>query len=185
MTNQPDIFVYGIRFQEPIIALTSFIVTAFCFIGYYKTRFAKKNSSIYLYRLFILFICISSFLGGLFGHAFLYKFGLGGKFSTWYTSMMAITFAQQAGIMRAKQFISDQFYKILSILNVLQLFIFMVVITFNPQFIFVEIHTAIGLLAIVTVVESYILSKNKCRISLNILTGIGMLVIAVSFIFSK
>ena len=80
MTHQPDIFLGSVRIQEPIIAITSLVVSAMSFIGFYKTRFAKKNGSIRLYRLFILFVGISCLISGFLGHAFLYRFGVSGKY---------------------------------------------------------------------------------------------------------
>jgi len=181
LTDQPDIFIGAVRIQEPVIAITSFVVTTFAFVGYYKTRNAKRNSSIHLYRMFILFSGISCLLSGFFGHAFSYNFGVGGKFSTWFTSMIAVSFAEQAALIRVRSYIGKNTFKFLSIFNIVQVIVFIAITIFKPQFVFVEIHTAIGLLLIVCSMEIFIYTKVKSRISLNIIAGIGMLIFAVLF----
>ncbi|HLP10541.1 MAG TPA: hypothetical protein VK177_01345 [Flavobacteriales bacterium] len=181
MTNQPDIFIAGMRIQEPIIALTCFVVTSFSFIGFYKTRNIAYNPAFFYYRIFILLIGISSFIGAFVAHAFQDEFGIGGKFCTWFTSMMAVSMAQQAAFMRIQSRISERTYLILSFLNWVQLLTFITITIFKKEFLFVEIHTAISLLLVVCSIELWLYTKNKSRISLNIMVGIGMLIIGVMF----
>src|SRR6478735_5484212 len=140
MTDQPDIFIGEIRIQEPIITLTCFVVTAFSFIGYYKTRNISSHQAFFLYRWFVLLIGISTLIGAFVGHAFQDDFGIGGKFSTWFTSMVGVSLAQQASFVRLRPYITSGTYTLLSVLNVIQLLSFITVTVLLPSFLYVEIH---------------------------------------------
>src|SRR6185369_5057019 len=140
-------------------------------VGYYKTRNATKHQAIFLYRTFVLVIGISCLLSGFFGHAFSYNFGVGGKFSTWFTSMIGVSLAQQAAFVRLKTYITPRAYTFLTAFNLFQLVVFLLVTFFKPQFVYVEIHTAIGMLLTVCGIEAWLYTRNRSRISLNIMAG--------------
>jgi hypothetical protein len=181
MTDQPDIFIAGLRIQEPIITLTCFVVTAFSFTGFYKTRNISYHPAFHYYRIFVLFIGISTLIGAFVGHAFQDNFGIGGKFCTWFTSMVGVTLAQQAAFMRLRGHISKRNYTLLSILVWVQLAVCIMVTSIMQEFLYVEIHTAIGMLLTVCSIETWLYAKNKSRISLNIIAGITMMIFAVLF----
>lgn len=181
MTDQPDIFIAGIRIQEPVIALTSFVVASFGIGGYYRTRNTTSDQALFLYRMFVLFIGISCLISGFVGHAFQSSFGIGGKFSTWFTSMVGVSFAQQAALIRLRPHITFRSYVMLTTLNIVLFIGFILITCIWPKFVFIEIHTALGLLCMVCGIEGWLYNKSRSRISLNIMAGVGMLVVAVLF----
>lgn len=181
MTDQPDIVLAGITIHEPVIALTGVLVCIVGFIGYYRTRHVKNDLSLFLYRLFLLFIGLSALSGSILSHAFLYKFGENIKFISWIFSLVGVSFAAQGALLRAKDNLGARFYFGISLINLTSLVIFSFLACVKKEFFYVEIHTAVALLLIVFVIEQWIYIKQKSRISLNILAGVGMLIIAVLF----
>lgn len=180
MVIQPDIYIGSLRIQEPTVSLTSFVVTAFAIIGFYKTRHAGNDSWIRLYRWFILFTGFACLFGGSLGHAFNYKFGIEAKFPSWITSMVAVAFGAQAALIRAKAYIGKA-YNLLTALNIVQLVAFITVAVWFKNFVLVEIHSAVGLVLFVVLLEYLIYRRRQSKFSLAVMSGVGMLVFAVVF----
>ena len=55
----------GFQVAEPVTALTDFILTVMCFAFYFQLFSRKKETSIQSWRLFFLFMGISTLLGAI------------------------------------------------------------------------------------------------------------------------
>jgi hypothetical protein len=106
---QPDIFILGLRIQEPVITATDLLITIASYYGYYRIHKAgfKDNSRRFL-KLYFVFMGTATALAGLIGHGFLYYFGLPWKIPGWFLSMIAIMFIERSAIEHASKFIKKR-----------------------------------------------------------------------------
>lgn len=178
---QPDIYIGSLRIQEPVVAATSLMVTIVAIVCFYKTRQARHNISISMYRWFVLLTGISTFFGGLLGHAFNYELGFSGKFPSWFISMAAVWLGGQAALIRAKHVLGKKWYQVLTVFNLVELIALLVITIIYQKFIFVEIHSAIGLVLLVFIPEAVLYKRFHSHISLGVMFGIVSLVGAVVF----
>ncbi|TNE55677.1 MAG: hypothetical protein EP338_02585 [Bacteroidetes bacterium] len=71
----------GLSLQEPMAVVTNWMIASFCVYAFWQIG-PSKNYPIKKFRLFFLFLALSTFFGGL-GHAFFQYTGLPGKFPSW------------------------------------------------------------------------------------------------------
>ncbi|MDO8366282.1 MAG: hypothetical protein Q7T20_05750 [Saprospiraceae bacterium] len=183
---QPDLVVYGLRFGEPVIALTSILVSVVCFIAWYRLgKVAKTNDALRLSRIFFLLMGISTLIGAVVGHLFLYRLPFVFKAPGWVLGMVAVSALEQASIVRAKPLLGRGWGGALGWINMVQLTLALWFVTATLWFPGVEIHSAFGFLCIIVPLEVLLLLKTKQRGSRYILQGILLLLFAVSFHIAK
>jgi hypothetical protein len=178
---QPDISLYGFRIGEPVITLTALLISVVCGYCWWRLRKAQSESdALKLTRLFFLFMGISTLIGGLVGHAFLYLLPFGFKIPGWLLGMVAASALAQASVARSEDILkrgTKRFFTVLNIGGFAVLFLLLISTLWFP---IVEIHSAFSLVLIVSLLEAYRLKKLSDPGSRFILYGILLAVAAVS-----
>lgn len=181
---QPDVFILGLRIQEPVTTLTDLFITVACYYGYYRIKKAgfNDNSRRYL-KLYFLLMGTATALGGLLGHGFLYFFGMPWKIPGWFVSMIGIMFIERSAIEHSSKFISKKMRRFFLRANLWELAIMMSLAAYTLNFLFVEIHSAYGVLGTVFAFHVYVYRKTKDIGSGYMIWGIGLLIMA-TFIYN-
>ncbi len=177
--QNPTVNFGALRVDEPITTITDFLLCAVCFFAFFKTKSVSNNKAINLYRWFFLLTGISTMLAAILGHAFLYYFGMDAKMYGWLFGILSISFAQFAAMYHTRNVIGETVFKRLVILNTIEVLIAFVVVFMAWSFVVVEIHSAYGLLLNVTVLEYINYKKTKSQLSINLIYGVGIAVLAV------
>lgn len=177
--QNPSIVVGGLRIDEPITTLTDFLFAAVCLFAFFNTREHRQVKGPNLYRWFFLGTGISSLISALIGHAFLYRFGFGAKIIGWEANVLGASVAQFAAVYHAKNSISENTFRRLLVFNCLEVPVALILTAVVFSFVIVEIHTAYGLLGMVTVLEIIHYKKTGSLLSRNMLLGVGIAVLAV------
>ncbi len=176
---QPSIEIFGIRIDEPVTTFTDLIVSAVCLYAFYQlNKIPIKNKVHWNLKYYFLSMGIATIFGGLIGHGFLYMFSFAWKLPGWLTSMFSIALLERASILYAKPHIKPKVGKIFAWMNLIELATF-VIITFSTlNFFFVEVHSAYGLLIIVTSFNLVTYTKTKSEASKLFLIAVGISVIS-------
>jgi hypothetical protein len=177
--QNPSISLGGLRIDEPITTLTDFLFAGVCLFAYFNTKEHSHLKGPNLYRWFFLGTGISAFISALMGHAFLYRFGFGAKIIGWEANVIGASVAQFAAVYHTKQTIGETTFKRLLVVNYLEVIAAIVLTAVIFSFVVVEIHTAYGLLAMVTLLESMHYKKTGSVLSRNMIAGVGISVLAV------
>ncbi len=201
---QPSISPFGIRIDEPVTVLTDVIVGIVCIYAYYRLKRQSADfSGFNQIRRFFLFIGISTILGGVFGHGFLYYFDQAWqhpawiesivssssilipfephyifKLPGWLTGVYAVYLFQQGMVEWFAEKISVKTTTFLQRLNVIEALLATVFILLTFNFLYVVLHILYGLLLIVFTLNLYAYLKFRSRGSL--LMVIAVLIMVVS-----
>lgn len=156
------ISLFGITILEPVTVLTNLLITAVCLFAFFKLgKFEKKNSVTNLFRYFFLFMGLATATGGILGHGLLYLTGQVGKLPGWYISMLSIAFIERAAIQHSKPLMHNYWGNFFSILNYVEVAVFLILAFITLNFRFVEAHATYGLFVIVFCFELYTYYKKK------------------------
>lgn len=177
--QNPSVYPGGLRIDEPITTLTDFLFAAVCLFAYFNTKEHSHLKGPNLYRWFFLGTGISAIISALMGHAFLYRFGFGAKIIGWEANALGASVAQFAAIYHTRSSITDTSFKRLLLVNYVEVILALVLTAVIFSFVVVEIHTAYGLLGMVTVLEIIHYKKTDSVLSRNMLIGVGIAVLAV------
>ena len=173
--TQPGIELFGIRIDEPVTTFTDLIVSAVCFYAFYKLdKIPIKNKVHWNLKYYFLSMGLATLFGGLVGHGFLYLLSFSWKLPGWLTSMFSIALLERASILFAKPLTKPRVGNFFAWLNLIELATF-VTITFSTlNFFFVEVHSAYGLLIIVTSFNLLAYLKTKSEASKLFLIAVGI-----------
>lgn len=177
--QNPTIYIGDLRIDEPITTLTDLLFIGVCFFAFFKTKSLANNKAANLYRWFFLLTGASTLIAALIGHAFLYHFGANAKIYGWFTGLFGTSAAQYAALYHTRKSISEQTFKVLFIICALEIIAAHVLVFVVWSFVVVEVHSAFSLVLIVTILESIHYKKTNSALSLNMIYGVGMAVIAV------
>jgi hypothetical protein len=177
--QNPTIYLGYLRIDEPVSTLTDFILCAVCFFAFIKTKSLSSYKAVNLYRWFFLLTGISTLVAAVIGHAFLYYFGIDAKIYGWLFGITAISFAQFAAMYNTRELIGESYFKRLVLINSLEVIAAFIATFITWSFVIVEIHTAYGLLLNVTILEYINYKKTKSLLSIKLIYGVGIAVIAV------
>lgn len=141
------IFIGDIAIHEPVTVLTDYIITIIAFIYYWKLH--STNEVVKNWRLFFLFISLSTLFGGT-SHAF-YAVHEGFNYkSIWLTMQIlngfAVFFAQKATLLSVLKNSNHKNYWRLS--YVIQLLLYFILLMIIQKYIITIIDNAIGLIPI-------------------------------------
>lgn len=176
---QHDVNMFGFRVGEPVITLTSLLITLVCGYCWWRLRKQPASDAIRLTRLFFLFMGMSTLVGGLVGHAFLYLLPFAFKIPGWVLGMVAASALAQASIVRSEDILKPRTKRFFTFLNIGGFAVLLVWVLTTLRFPIVEAHSAFCLLLIVTSLEVYRWRKLKDQSSAYILSGILLAVAAV------
>lgn len=177
---QPDILLAGIRFGEPVVALTGLLVTLVCFYAWIRLgRLSTSNDTLRLLRIFFLLMGFSTLIGAVVGHLFLYCLPFVFKSPGWVLGMISMSAFEQAVIVRAKPMLGYGWGRALTWLNIIALTLGLWFVTSTLWFPGVEIHAAFGVLCIIAPLEIILFIKFRNKGSQYLLFGLLFLVVAV------
>lgn len=172
---QPSIDFLGIRIDEPVTTFTDLIVSAVCFYAFYKLhRIPIRNKVHWNLKYYFLSMAMATLIGGVIGHGFLYLFSFAWKLPGWLTSMFSIALLERASIMYAKPLIKPKIGNFFTWMNLIELSTFVIVTFATLNFFFVEVHSAYGLLIIVTSFNFVVYKNRKTEASKLFLIAVGI-----------
>ena len=172
---QPSIEIFGIRIDEPVTTFTDLIVSAVCFYAFYNlNKIPKRNKVHWNLKYYFLSMALATLIGGIIGHGFLYLFSFAWKLPGWLTSMFSIALLERASILYSKPLIKPRIGTFFTWMNILELTTFVIVTFSTLNFFFVEVHSAYGLLIIVTSFNLVVYTKRKSEASKLFLVAVGI-----------
>ncbi len=177
--QNPTIYLGNIRIDEPITVLTDLIVVCVCVFAFFKTSTSTSSKSVNLYRWFLLVTGLSTLVSAIIGHAFLYAFSFNAKIFGWVTGIASVIFAQFAAISHTKSLFKPNTVNLLIILNSIEVILAFILLFYFNSFVVVEIHSAIGLIVTVSILEFVNYQHSKSELSKHMLLGIGVAVLAI------
>jgi hypothetical protein len=161
--EQTSIEVAGIQILEPVTVLTDLLVSTICLFAFYKLKVEKYEEklrpSVKLYKYFFLTMSLSTAYGGIIGHGFLYIFGFAWKIPGWIIAMISVALAERGAIMHARPYLRSSLGTFFSVLNIIELLIFIILAMSFLNFIYVEIHAVYGLLVVLFSFELFVFIK--------------------------
>lgn len=173
---QPAIHLFGILIEEPVTTLTDLFVTAVCFYAFFRLNKIPTRNKMHTYlKIYFFSMGIATAVGGLIGHGFFYVFNYNmyWKLPGWFTSMISIAMIERASIEFARKLIKSSLGRFFAWLNIIELITFMTITFSTLNFFFVEVHSAYGLLIVVTSFNLFVYLKTRSPGSLNYLIAIG------------
>ena len=177
--QNPDIFIGSLKIQEPITVLTDMLVAGVCVFAFIKTKTKQSIKGIQLYRWFFLTTGISTLVSAIIGHAFLYQWGFSAKIYGWVTGIVSVAFGQYAALYHTKETIGEKIFSILFWTNAFEICLALVLVFIVFKFEVVEVHSAIGLIFSVTLLEYINYKRTKSVLSKYMMIGVGIAVLAV------
>lgn len=177
--QNPTIYLGDLRVDEPITTLTDLLFIGMCFYAFFKTKNSSTQPGPNLYRWFFLLTGISTLIAALIGHAFLYYFGPQAKIYGWVTGVFGTSFAQFAALFHTRKTIGENYFKGLLLLCVIEVIAAFISVFVFWSFVVVEIHMAFGLVLVVTTLEYTHYKQTQSKLSLYMIYGVGIAVIAV------
>ncbi len=210
--EQPSIFPFGLRIDEPVTTLTDLMVSFVCFYAFYKLNKIEVKNKVHLYlKYYFLSMGVATAVGGIVGHGFLYLFDVQWnppegfvniiarifgedllkdianpwKLPGWLTSMFSIALVERAAIEYARPIINKKVGTFFAWLNVIELLTFVTITFATLNFFFVEVHSAYGLLIVVSGFNLVIYLKTKKKGSKLFLIAVGFSAIGALFFMNK
>lgn len=177
--QNPTIHLGNIRVDEPVTVLTDLLVVVVCVFGFLKTKSNNQSTAIKLYRWFLLATGISTFVSAIIGHAFLYCFDFNAKIFGWITGIACVVFGQFAAIYHTRESIGEKTFKLLCWINTIEVVLAYILLIVVFSFVIVEVHSAVGLLLVVMILEAKQHKQTQSILSKNMMTGIGVAVLAI------
>lgn len=177
--QNPTIYIGELRIDEPVTTLTDVLFCAVCFFAFFKTKCLINHKAVRLYRLFFLLTGISTLVAAVIGHAFLYYFGKDAKIYGWVLGIFGVSFAQFAALYHTRQSLHKPIFNTLMLLCGFEILLTCILIFMVWSFVVIELHTAFSLVMIVTVLEYIHYKKTNSQLSLYMMYGVGVAIIAV------
>lgn len=177
--QNPSVELFGLRIDEPVTTFTDLLIAIVGIVAYKNTASDNNDRSLSLYRLFFLFTGISTLVAAFLGHAFAYKFGFEAKFAGWILGALGVAFAQFAVIFNTREIFSAKSFLVLILLNTIEIIAITVLVFVLKSFVIIEIHSAFGLVVMVTVLESINYYHTKSKLSKNMIYGVVLAIVAV------
>lgn len=148
--DQPSIFPFGIRIDEPVTTATDILVGVACLVAAWKLRKYYRGTVVHKNIMFYFILMgIATLIGGIIGHGFLYKVGFFWKLPGWLLSMIAVNLLERVMIHFSETELSPKMLKFFYIFNIIELLVFMGLAFSTLNFLYVEIHSTYGFLVVV------------------------------------
>lgn len=166
----------GIRLDEPVTTITDLMVSAVCYYAFWKIHREKPNYRLNIYmKFYFLSMGLATTIGGVIGHGFLYLFSFAWKLPGWVTSMFSVALLERASIEYCKpQIHNERVFRFFTWLNIIELTTFIIITFWTLNFFFVEVHSAYGLLIVVTGFQGYVYRKTRSKASKLALIAVGI-----------
>jgi hypothetical protein len=128
---------------------------------------------------------LATFLGGIFGHALLHYVPFYMKLPGWITSMLSVALIERAVIQYSRKWLNPKIGAFFSLLNIIELLVFLILSMVTLNFRFVLIHAAYGMAIVVTGFTGFVYFKEKNKGSKQILLAVGVSAIGAYFFVFK
>lgn len=178
--RNPTIYILDLRIDEPVTTLTDLVVAFIAIFAFFKTTSVGNTKAIILYRWFFLVTGLSTGLSSLVGHAFGYYFDPAMKLIGWVLGIAGVTLAQFGALYHTRNMVSKNVFQALSLLCIAETTAAVVLVFAMRTFTAVEIHSAFGLLFIVTILEAMYLKRSRSPLSRHFIYGVCLCVVAVT-----
>ena len=171
-----SIDIFGIRLDEPVTTITDLMVSAVCYLAFYRLHKDRPNTKLNIYmKFYFLSMGLATTIGGIIGHGFLYAFSFAWKLPGWLTSMFSIALLERASIEYCRPQIKNKaVFGFFTWLNIVELLTFVTITFMTLNFFFVEVHSAYGLLVVVTGFQGYVYLKTRSEASRLALIAVGI-----------
>lgn len=170
----------GIVIQEPMAALTDFLVALMCFISFSKINSNQTKNKVFVYyKYYFLFLGIALFLAGLLGHALLNYIDIEWKLPGWLLSMFAIFAIEQAAIEQFYIYSGKRVSKYLKLVNFTVLIILAFLSFYYLDFFYVTLHSVYGLILVVFSLQMYLYIKTGSKAGFNTMSAIAIALVSV------
>jgi hypothetical protein len=168
----PSIELFGLRIDEPVTAGTDVLVGLMAIIGSLIINRNKTRGHQKLYSYSFFMTGVAMIVSALIGHAFLYRFSYEAKIIGWVLTIIGVSFSQFAVISHVKPIFAPRTSKLLLYACITEIILALILIFFIRSFVFVEIHTAIGMIGMVVVMEWINYSRTGSKLSLAMIWGV-------------
>ncbi len=149
MPTPTTIELFGVKVLEPMATLTDLLVAGVCFYAFVKLHKSRsREKSVRYFKYFFLCMAVSTTLGGLVGHAFIYAFGFAWKLPGWVIGMCSVAFMERAAIKQARGVMRMGINDFLAWMNIIELVGFIFIAFYTLNFLVVEVHATYGLLVV-------------------------------------
>lgn len=185
MTEQPSIFPFGLRIDEPVTMATDVLVGITCLFCAWKLKPLYNGSRMHRQiLLYFLLMGVATLLGGIIGHGFLYVLGFFWKLPGWLLSMIAVNLLERVMIHFSATELSPRMLRFFSVFNIIELLAFMGLAFGTLDFLYVQIHSTYGFLVVVFSFCVYNYRKNHYpEVMKDMMIGVGWIFIcAVVFV---
>ena len=177
--SQPSIEPFGLRIDEPVTTATDLLITVACFYAFWQLyKLPQRGKLPAFFKYFFLTMGLSTLLGGLIGHGFLYLFSFAWKLPGWIVSMFSIALIERAAIFYAKPLTGERLGKIFGWVNIVELLAFLVISMVTLNFFYVQAHAGYGLVVVVASFCGYIYYHTRDRGAAWMLGGVGVSALA-------
>ena len=202
--QQPSIYLFDIRIDEPVVTLTDLLLAFVCLYAYRRLKKQdSQNQAFIQIRMFFLLIGLSTILGGIFGHGFLYYFNQTWQHPDWLQNFIdsipfliafkpfyffrlpgwllgifAIYMFEQGMVHWFSNQLKPRTTRFLLSLNIVEVILVtsFVLLTFN--FLYVVLHIIYGLLLVVCTLHIYLFFKYKYASSLYMIGAVLAMIVA-------
>ena len=188
--EQPPIEIFGVTIYEPVTSATDLLVAAMCFYGWYQLKkLNRKEQSQRFMNYYLFTLGWATAIAAFTAHAFLPQlrpyFGEYTKLIGWIMSMVSVSWLERGAIAHATPLMGAKPANWIKWANYVELFILIGGIIVTINFVFVEIHSILGLLLVAAPLHVLAWRRKRDKGSLYILWAIGMAAVAMSFFVSK
>lgn len=168
-----DIYLWGLRLQEPGSIISDILLGMACIIFFYKLTNQKEHKQQKFIALFFLYLGISSFFAA-FAHGFFYYFKIYLHIVSWFFSGLSIFYLQLGS---ANLFLKKKFKAAYLLFIKTQFFIYLVLIFTYSGFEIVKLNFVISMLGIITPIFLIDYFRNKYSFNFYVILGIFMAII--------
>lgn len=182
--ENPSIYPFGLRIDEPVTTLTDIVVALVCWYAWWRLRPYRQPLEMRYFRAFFLLMGVATILGGVAGHGFLYALSFYWKLPGWLLSMVSITLLERAVIFYSRSLLHRSTRHFFYWFNILELVVFAGLAFSQLEFRFVEIHSAYGLMVVVLGFCLYNLYRGRDNRSIRLFIAGVVLSIIAAVIFT-
>lgn len=184
--EQPPIYIFDIKIQEPVTSLTDLIVGVACIWCFFLLKKQNRPEKPFVYfRLFFILMGIATILAGILGHAFFYAAGMWLKAPGWIISMISIMCIERGCIEHATPLIKPRIVSVFKVVNIIELLTFMFLAFYFLEFKYVQAHSTYGLVVVVFAFELYVYRKTRMESIKYILYAVASMVVCATVYLTK
>ena len=162
--EQPSIDFLHLRIDEPVTSATDLVLAIICFYAFFRIRELEYTGRVkWYFKYYFLTLGLGTMLGGLLGHAFLYRLSEEWKLCSWVLILASVALMAHALVEIAKPLVRPRVSRFISRFNLIvfaaALFFTFWSLAFSP----VTYYSIYGMLVVVGSFSFYIYRKTGRR----------------------